>query len=342
MMNIQELKTLLKGNFSNEPSINFTDVKSASRNALVEYFGLENLSPREIRVKQDLIMALIEEIIDEEFPIKLEERIGDFAEIKQFARDQQVIFKMNNRGRRRAMLSIKRGARGGLYEAARLDTSYFELDTYTETVGIYISLEEIILGKYSLIDLMDNILDGFVERLYVGVIEALQAAALAAPAANQESGSGVVLTSLDKVIRVVSAYGKPVIMGFRSLISQINNGVGSGLTPNLPISDIEDIKRQGFVSIYKGSVPVIELPNYIVNEVTNDEWLLEEKYLFVLPVDTKPVKVALKGDLYFKETVHPSGSVEQNAHKILGVGVVLNNNIGIYEDSGSEDEDNEG
>ena len=36
---------------------------------------------------------------------------------------------------------------------------------------------------------MNNILDGFVERMYVQVIEALQA--VTAPAANQGTGAGI-------------------------------------------------------------------------------------------------------------------------------------------------------
>lgn len=334
MMTIQELKTLLKGNFNVTPGVNFTDVQSASRNALIDFYGLENLSARELREKRPMIMSLIEEIIDEELPKKLEDRIGDFAEIKQFNRDDEVVFKVRNRGKRRAYLTIKKGARGGVYQAARLDDAHMTLDTWTETVGVFVTLEEILLGKQSLTDLMNNILDGFVEKLYVQVIEALQAAKSNVPAPNMASGSGVDNEELDSVIRVISAYGSPMIVGFRSVISKINNLVPiAGASPNIPNSDIEEIKQRGYVSVYKGNVPVVELPNYIVNEATNAEWLLDEKYLFILPVGSKPVKVALKGMLLIQDIPHPTGSMEQSASKMIGVGILLNNNIGIYENT---------
>lgn len=327
-MELKELQLLIKSNFSTVPGMNFSEVQDATINAIVDYFNLDNLSPREIKKNQDLIMALIEEAIDEVLPEKLEDRVKEFAEVKQYARDAEVVFNIRGRGKRRAYLTIKKGARGGVYQAARLDDLQMTLPTWVETVGVFVTLEEILLGKYTLADLMNNILDGFVERLYVQVIEALQA--VSAPAANQGAGAGVDPDELDPVIRVVAAYGAPIILGFHNLITQINNAkVVTGAYPNVPGSDLDEIKANGYVGLYKGT-PVIKLPNYIVDEATNDKWLLDENKLFILPAGEKPVKVALKGDLHIQEVPHATGSVEWNAHKMLGVGVLLTNNIGIY------------
>ena len=152
---------------------------------------------------------------------KLQSRVGEFAEVKQYARDAEVVFNIKGKGKRRAYLTIKKGSRGGMYQSARLDDMQMSLPTWVETVAVFVTLEEILLGKYSLVELMNNILDGFVERMYVQVIEALQAATV--PSANQGTGSGIDNAELDAVIRVVSAYGRPMIMGFHSVISKINN-----------------------------------------------------------------------------------------------------------------------
>jgi len=181
---------------------------------------------------------------------------------------------------------------------------------------------------------MNNILDGFTERLYVQVIQALQAAYVNVPAANRAAGADIVTAELDDIIRVVAAYGRPMIMGFHNVIEKLNNIIGGASTfqPNIPTADLDEIRGNGFVSIYKGT-PVVKLPNYIINEKTNDEWLLDESKLFVLPAGERPVKVALKGDLHMQEIVHPTGSTEWNAHKMLGVGILLNNHIGVYVDT---------
>lgn len=332
-MTRQELKQLVLSNFTAVPGVNFADVKSATRNALIDFFALKELNSYEIRAHKAEIFALIEESIDEILPIKLNERVGDFAEVKQFARDAEVVFDIANRGKRRAWLTIKKGQRGGLYQAARLDHTQMSLNTWVETVGVFVTLEEILLGKMSLQDLMDNILDGFVEKLYVETVEALQTAASYSPAANTGAAANIDASELDPIIRIVAAYGQPTIFGFQSVVSKFHNStlaVGTYM-PNIPASDLDEIKTRGYVGMYKGT-PVVMLPNYIVNESTNASWLLDESYLFIIPSGAKPVKVALKGELHIQEVAHPSGSMEQNAHKILGVGLLLTNNIGLYED----------
>ena len=331
-MERNELKKLMLSNFRPVAGANFADIKSATRNAMVEFAGLKDLTTREIRANKDYLMALVEEVIDEVLPQQLESRIGDFAEIKQFARDAEIVFHIKGKGKRRAYLTIKKGQRGGMYQAARLDDIQMSMDVWTETVGVFVTLEEILLGKYSLQDLMNNILEGFVERLYVQVIEALQALATYAPEANIDSGEDIDASALDPLIRIVAAYGSPTMFGFHSLVSKFNNAQGTTQTPNIPTSDLDEIKSRGYVSIYKGT-PIVLLPNYIINEATNEDWLLGEEYLFILPAGAKPVKVALKGDMYIKDVEHPTGSMEQNAHKLIGVGMLLANNCALYEDT---------
>ena len=53
-------------------------------------------------------------------PEKLQDRIGEFAEVK-LCRDAEVVFHIKGKGKRRAYLTIKKGQRGGMYQAARLD-----------------------------------------------------------------------------------------------------------------------------------------------------------------------------------------------------------------------------
>ena len=95
-------------NFRPVAGANFADVKSATRNAMIEFAGLKDLTPREIRQNRDYLMALVEEVIDEILPQQLESRIGDFAEIKQFARDAEIVFDIKGKGKRRAYLTIKK------------------------------------------------------------------------------------------------------------------------------------------------------------------------------------------------------------------------------------------
>lgn len=338
-MTRNELISIFKGAINPDyTKFSLSEANEAVINGIVEFYGLKDASAREIRARQDEVFALVEETIEELLPKAIEDVVGGFVEVKTFARDAEPIFKTEKVGKSRARMSIVEGARGGIYRARRLDNRNFQVDVKVETVGAFVTLEEILLGKVSLAELMANITNGFVERIYVKSVQALRTAKTLAPQANvytvQQGNAAANEAALDKLIRIASAYGTPVIMGFRSAIAKINNGAGWTQTPNISSKDAEDIRSRGFVNMYKG-VPVVELPNYLVDE-TNQEFVFNEGDIFILPTEARPIKVAMKGDLHMEEVKHASGSMEQSAHRLVGVGLYLANNICVYTDAQAE------
>ena len=323
----QELNTLFKAAMAPADPSKFSaaDANSAAVNAILETFGLEGASARQIRAHQAEIFAMIEEVIEEQLPAQISEVMGGFTEVKNYARDAEPVFEVKGIGKRRARMGITEGARGGVYKAKRLDSKTFTVSVKTWTVKVFVTLEDILLGNYTLADLMANIRDGFVEKIYTAAVQALRTAKTLAPAANIAEGNGFVEKTVDDLIAIARQYGDAVIMGFRPAISKIMNISGYAAD-----ADKNDIRNRGFVSIYKG-IPVVELPNYLVDE-TNAAWVFKNGDLFILPTASKPVKVAMKGDLTIVETAHPSGSVEQNAHRLVGVGLTLVNDVCVYTD----------
>ena len=187
---MNELKTLLISALNNQPSANFSaeDVNTAAVNLLMEKLGLTaESSAREIRAKEDMAFALIEESIDEILPKKLENLLGEFAEVRTFPRDAEIVFNIAKIGQNRAKLTISKGARGGIYRAARLDSKYFSVSAGVQTVAVYVTLEDIILGTQSLGELFANILEGFQEIVYKEVFNAL---ATGAPVAGYDRING--------------------------------------------------------------------------------------------------------------------------------------------------------
>ena len=337
-MNRNELKALLKGALTKDASVNFADREEAAVDALLEHYGLDrNASYRQLkRVSFDVI----EEVIDEVLPAMVENVMGGFSTVLTFGRDQEVVYKIKNVGKRRALLSIVPGARAGIYKARRLDGKVLSIKTRTLTAGVFVQLEDILLGRASLGELMDNILDGIQYQIYKDIVSALRAIKTYAPAANQAKAANVDKEELDRVIRTVSAYGKPVIICFHSLAVKFNNYVNvSGAQPNMPTADLDEMRNKGVVSVYHGT-PVIEIPNFILDEIENDAWLFSEADAFILPVDEKPVIVAFQGEGYIQENAHALGGAEQNYHRMMGTAILAYNNLGVYTDSvilGNED-----
>ena len=214
----KELMNGLIAALANKASANFSseDVNEAAVNAIMAECGITaESSAREIREAEPKAFALIEEAVDEILPKKLEEVLGEFAEIRTFPRDAEVVFNIEKLGKQRAKLTISKGARGGIYRAARLDRKYFSPETSVETVAVYVTLEEIILGTMSLGELFSNILEGFEEELYKEIFNALASGAPAAGYGRIGSGDPTITScpkadlgkALDKVIPFVKQYG---------------------------------------------------------------------------------------------------------------------------------------
>lgn len=327
---------LLIAAFENKPyvegELNFSaeDVNTAAINAIKKELNLaDNASIRDIRAVENEAFALIEEAADAILHKKLEAVLGQFAEVKTFPRDAEVVFNIEKVGKNRAKLTISKGARGGIYRAARLDNKYFGLSTGVQTVAVYCTLEELLLGSVSLGELFANIQEGFEEIVYKEVFEALATGTPVAgyPRIKSDESSIVSTTkdglgaSLDKVLPYVKQYGIPTIFGSAAALDLLAN-TGDAYHPEL--EDSRDRRQIGIIRIYKG-VRVVELPNYLVNGT----WAYDPRYVFVMPSDVKPVKVALKGEMYIQKNVQAVGSEKWEAHKLVGVGVAMANSFAV-------------
>ena len=327
----KELKLGLVAALENRPSASFSaeEVNEAAVKAIMAECGLdENSSARDFRAVEDKAFALIEEAIDTILPKKLEQVLGEFAEVRQFARDAEVVFNIEKIGKNRAKLTIAKGARGGIYRVAKLDKKWFSPSTSVETVAVYVTLEEIILGTMSLSELYNNVLEGFEEKIYKEVFNALAAGQSAAGtgynAITTNTTKATLGSAIDSVLPVVKAYGIPTIFGSYAALSNIYNPLAaSSGYPN--VEDSADIRRYGFVQVYKG-VRCVELPNYLVG---GSDWFYDDDKVFVIPSGVKPVKVALKGDLTLIRNTQAVGSEKWEAHKIVGVGVAMANNYAV-------------
>ena len=331
----RNLKLGIVAALQNKPSASFSaaEVNDAAIKAIMNECGLtENSTAREFRAVQDKAFALIEEAVDEVMTADLTSVLGEFAEVRQFARDAEVVFNIEKIGKNRAKLTISKGARGGIYRAAKLDNKNFSPETSVQTVGIYVTLEELILGTISLGELYTNILEGFEEIVYKEVFEALAAGQSAVGegynALTSTTTTAALASNIDKFIPIVKAYGIPTIFGSYAALSNIYNPLAS--TNGYPnVEDSSDIRRYGFVQIYKG-VRCVELPNYLVDG-SNTKWFYDDKYVFVVPSGMKPVKVALKGDLTLVRNPQATGSEKWEAHKIVGVGLAMANNYAVLQ-----------
>lgn len=325
----------LRGNASVAADAKFSaqDTNTAAIKELFTEAGLSDKpSGRELVEKKPVFFAIISEVIDEILPEDLKNIMGMFAEVKNYARDEQVVFKLAT-GKRRARLAIKRGARGGIYRAAKWDNKFLELSTETWTVGDYVTLEDLILGRVSLSEYYLNILAGFEDKVFAETVAALRQAKSLAPASHIKADDGTGLEAkLDELVRIARAYGGSVtIFGFGSELSKLTN-----ITDWKVEADRSDKRMYGFIKELHGT-PVVELPNYILKDGATIDWAFKENDIFVLPGDAKPVKIALRGDTVIADDTEPGGGEKWNASKIMGLGLLLVDNVCILTDSSGDE-----
>lgn len=328
---LKETLDLIKAALVNKPAANFSkaDVQTSALNALKEASGIvAGMTTQQILGQENSLFALIDEAVDEVLPQKLNEVMGEFADVRTFGRTDEVVFHIDDLGKERAKLTITRGARAGIYRAARLDSVYFSVPTYTETAAIFVTLEELLSGRVSLSDLFTNILEGFEEIIYREVFNSL-AKGEGVAGYNAETPAAIadpesLPAALDSVLPIVKQYGTPTIFGSFKALSQIANPV---IDQYYNPSDSNDVRTRGFVQMYKG-VRVVELPNYLIG-TSNDNWFYNDQYVFVVPAGVKPVKVALKGDTYIQKNTSAVGSEKWEAHRLLGVGLAMANSYAV-------------
>lgn len=333
----EEVKALVLAAARPQAGLNFADVQSAAKNALNTYF--EEISGgdsmRALRYNSREIFAIIDEVIDEVVPAQIQDLTAQFAEVRRFGRNDKVEFVIPTTygATRRQYTAVRRSARGGVYRAYRLDGKVLDMEMYPWAVAYAVTLEDLLTGQRTIAELLNIITNAWTERIFRDVVDALFTAAAAAPAANQESGSTFAAADLDNVIEVVSAYGNPFIFGFRRSVAKIIN-VTLTNTGGAVMADLEDIRRQGFVQIYKG-IPVVMMPDYFL-DLNNSTFVFAayKDTLLVLPANERPVKVAFKGEGYTQEIQQATGGIEYQNHQIVGMTVLFNNHIGSYEFTG--------
>lgn len=351
----KELLILLKAAFNNQavPAMNFSseDVNEAAVKKICETLGIaDGASVRDLRPYEGAAFALIEEALDEILPATMKSILGQFAEVRNYDRNEEVVFELNKLGKNRAKLVISKGSREGIYRAARLSGSTFTLPTYVETAAVFISLEEILLGKVTLAEMFNTIVEGFQEEIYKEIFEELASGTPAAGYARiGEAGGGKIIatkatlgTTLDVVLPYVKAYGQPVILGSLQAIDQLFNPLATttsgGVVVQYPTrEDNDEVRRLGHVTIYKGA-QVIELPNYLVDN-TNTKWAYDVNKVFVLPAGAKPVKIAFKGNTLIQKNNNAVGGEKWEINRMMGVGLAMANNYAVIEVSDADDLD---
>ena len=299
------------------------DVNEALRSELKELCGTYNLYRRN---KLDLF-EIMQETMDAVVPAEVMNVVSQFAEVKTYANGVKPSFKIK-KGKIRARKFATRATASGVYETFRLDTDTIDVNTFVIGDAAYIDFERFLNGDEDWADYMEALMDGILHKIYKEIFaELMNGAALLETNKRTDKGS-YSKDDLLALIKIVRAYGDPVIVATTDYINAM--GADEIGTETYADDDINNIHNYGRIFTFRG-VPVVELPVSYEDE-TNTTEVFGGQYAFVLPSSGhKVVKVAFEGNTIVKDWENRDNSMEIQAYKKMGVAIVTGNNWALHE-----------
>ena len=288
---------------------------------------------RTYKINQNTIFALLEQTIDEVLPARVLEQYSQFAEIKTFAQGDKPIFvqKITTASRRRAKQFIGKVGLAGLYEVFKLDGQSYEVTTNAIGGAAQIGFEEFLDGRVDFADVLDIVMEGLDECIYIEIEKQLIGAVENVQAANFVSETGFVESSMDKLISIADSYGKSAIYcTFEFAATMIPSDSRMAMdTGRMSDSMKQQYWDNGYLGNYKGH-QVIVLPQSFEDE-TNTTKVIDPSYAWIIPVGAeKPVKIAFEGGTIVDEYTNYDRSKEVQVYKKVGVRAIFSNAICVY------------
>lgn len=281
------------------------------------------------------LYEIIEEVANIVIPKKVLEQFGGFADIRRKGYGEKISFTVRT-GKYRGKKWVTKAGDQGIYKTFTLDNRELVMQPRIYAGATRLEIEDFLLGRISMAELLDVLTEALGEKLYLEIQKALIASFSAPerPAANKYSGNGLVIEEFDKLINTVRAYGDSVnIYCTFAFASKLYNAPGwaSVVSPKISTRDLEDIRNQGYVGMYKGCNVIVL--NQSFSDDTNTETLVDDSYAYIMPAGAeKPVKVAFEGPTYVRNFTDAVLSQEISLEQMFDVAVLSHNYWAIYRD----------
>ena len=282
---------------------------------------------RTYKVNQNTIFALLEQTIDDVLPKRVLEQYSQFAEIKTFSQGDKPIFtqKITQASKRRAKQFIGKVGLAGLYEVFKLDGQSYEVTTDAIGGAAQIGFEEFLDNRVDFADVLDIVMQGLDECIYVEIEKQLIGAVDNVQGANKVTKNTFSETDMDKLISIADAYGQATIyctFEFAATMIPSDARMSDAMKENLWLEN-------GYFATYKGH-KVIVLPNSFEDE-KNTTKVIDPSYAWIIPTGAdKPVKIAFEGGTIVDEYTNYDRSKEVQVYKKVGVRAIFSNAICVY------------
>ena len=222
----------------------------------------------------------------------------------------------------------------GLKHTSRQRIYNHKVQTEAFMIGlkIYTELFDFLTGKVNWTHFVDRVAKSFNRKIFTMVTGTLYASYNTGtnPEFCKQTTAAGLGAILDELIAKVGDHvgGEVVVVGTKQALGKIDN-VGT-----VVLDDIDEKRRMGHVSVYKGS-RLVELPNYYDKDLK--AFSIPNDMLIVLPVDEQGiVKLGLEGDLFVEEVNEgrKDFQIEMEMSRMVHLGVAVANTYGMIKIQG--------
>ena len=292
------------------------------------------------------IYDIIIKTADEVMPRKAIDIMGQFAEIQSVPQGTKAIFRTRT-GKMRARKFLTQVGLSGVYEAFRLDNKTFELNMGAIGGAATIDFCRYLDGAEDMAELMDIIVEGLSDAVFIEVQKALRASLNAVrPASTVYSDNAWNSDHMFALCNVVRAYGQNAVifappefvaaMGPDAIVPVGTYGTSYPAVGVYHPQDIDAIHNNGYINIFRGT-PVVQIPQSFIDEKNDKTWF-NPQFAYVLPAGKeKVVKIVFEGNTQVWDLKNPDNSMEIHTYKKMGAAILTHHNWGIYQNKGITD-----
>jgi hypothetical protein len=261
------------------------------------------------------------------------EAYGQFAEIKQFSQGEKAVFtqRVTAASRRRAKQFITKVGLAGIYETFKLDGASFELKSTAYGGAAEISIEEFLDGRVDLAELLDIVMEGLNDAIYVEISKALASMVEMLPNEQKVSHNGFDGAMFDELLQHADSYAPTTIYctyEFAAKMIPANEWASESVK--------NELWNKGYLANYRGHNVVILPQSYEWNEESKGytDKVINPAIAYLIPSNAgKVVKVAFEGQTLVRDLEQDDWSKHVDVYKKMGVGVFSAGIVHIYENT---------
>lgn len=313
------------GNFSKSQS------SEAIRKEFVELLGTSTPDYKTFRNNKNGVFQIMEEVLD----VLITDGILGSQFFEQFVeyRDLNLGDKNEFYVEDKSMLTIAEVTGGTLnLRRQKLDVGEkFSVTTKWYGAKVYADFLRFVAGRIDFDALISKIDLAMRTQMAESIYASFVSASSYLPAVFKQTGS----FDGDKVSNIVqhvqaSAGGAPVVIaGTRNALRKITASYNTTGTFLVSEAMKDQINSQGLLNTWEG-IPLLEIPQ--VHTANTFDFAFDDKKLFVLPANVKPIKVVREGDSIIDERREGNMdmSMEYTFLTRYGIGVIFNVYYGEY------------